>query len=268
MMKKEPFDREDELEDRARLLLPVTLANTNDEELDVLLRLLDLTRRLKPGATRMVPKTRKRLTEEREHLLGELEPLFEGKDAELPFNAPRRKRQGRKHYVPWRSRLAHHLRRMMATATEINGKPITAELLDLERQALRDILDKIVECNALAKRTRGKRRRAALVDEIQDAIIDRLVEDQRLQFLDVAVDDELDRLVVSTDLHPADLGTTNTRCLVRLLESYAFSSVGRCKLASCGRIFFPAADGRKRTKGVLFCTDSCKREETNSRPSR
>lgn len=259
---KEHIQREKELDERASLLVPVTLANVDDKELGVLRQLLEFKTRLQPGK-RMAPSTRSKLEMEQAQLLDEPYPVVKEGEGKGPFDVPRAKRQRRQHYAPWRSRLTLHLRRAVAKAKEINGKKPSMKVLEQERAAVLDILDLIVEINSLTGLRQKRAHREELVAQLRSILNDRIELDDKLAFIEISLDDKKDRLLVTRPLKTGDLGQRNTRCLLRLFDDYRFSSFGRCKLDNCGRFYVPGAEGRRRTKGVLFCSDSCKRTWTN-----
>lgn len=263
-MKKQQDDREKVLDERASLLVPVTLANADEEDFDVLCQLLELSTRLRRGK-RMAPTTRSKLEEERAQLLDEPSPLVKEGEGKGPFDVPRAQRQRRQHYAPWRSRLTLHLRRSVAEAKEINGDKSSRTVLERERAAIRDLLDLIVELNGLPEARRQKVRRDELVEQLRASITERIEQDEKLAFLEISLDKDKDRLLVTRPLHTGDLGQRNTRSLLKLLEDYRFSSFGCCKLDTCRRYFIPGAEGRRRTKGVKFCSDTCKRSWTNKK---
>jgi len=255
MRPADPNKREEDLERRAHLLVPLTLANTNELQFGVLVRLVELRQQLDNP-----PRSEE--LKERAQLLAELAP---DPASGAPFSGPRSKREGMRHYLPWRNRLEHYLRRAVANAEEINGKSISATTLEDEKRAITEILEGIRRLNSLVQSDASKKAVGQAMAEVNLRLLDRRVEAHRLKIVDMRIDLKRDRLVSISMPHARDLGTANTECLKQLLETYPVSSVARCKLESCSRLFLPGAEGRRRTKAVLFCDDSCRRAWANAR---
>jgi len=253
--RKKPPPSESRFE-RARLLMPLTLANADRKEMNRLCKLVDL-----------MPAVRGRGVldgEEREEdrvvleLLDRYMPTSDGKRqhvAGLEFVFPpdleRDERQGRKAYLPWQYLCAGQLRWAVANARHIQGEALTARRLRQERRDLRKLLDVLIQTDRTPKG----------LDRIEGLIQARIV--RPAVNLHVALDVEQDRLRVIEVRETGDLGVRNTHCLLDIFGQYPVSSLARCKFEGCKRYFVPGAEGRRRTRGVMFCTDACKRSWTN-----
>ena len=253
--RKKPQPPESRLE-RARLLLPLTLANADRKEMNRLCKLVDL-----------MPAVRERGVldvEERQddQVVGEIldeymptsdgeRPHVAGLELIFPPDLERDQRQGRKAYLPWQYLCTGQLRWAVANACHIQGDAITAKRLRQERKDLRKLLDVLIQTDRTPKG----------LDRVEDLIQARIV--RPAANLHVALDVEQDRLRVIEIRETGDLGVRNTHCLLDIFGQYPVSSLARCKFEGCKRYFVPGAEGRRRTRGVMFCTDACKRSWTN-----
>lgn len=265
MRSEDPEERKKDQDQRARLLVPVTLVNACEDELEILARIADIKGRLEIG--HLADRVRGRLGAELAALRKELTPAPD--DHLHPFSVPRSCRQRVQHYVPWRRRLVHVLRNMVADAAKINQEPISGELLMSEQREIRKILDEVIQYNNLVMDGAAQKSCAAAALQLERTFRVRLTRHvNELVYLEPEVDAVGDRLRMGVKFPHHDLFVFNTGCLIRLLRSYPLSSLTQCKEEACQRYFIPGAEGRSRRRGVKFCSDACSRRWTNIRHRR
>jgi hypothetical protein len=158
--------------------------------------------------------------------------------------------------------LAGRLRSVVASRTKINGRPSSASGLRREQQSIRVVLDAIITFNELHEAGEDL---AAASEVVEKLLEERLSSLRKREHLRPGIDAGLDRLRMLSLPDHNDLGSINTQHLFDLFSEYPVSSLRRCKLETCGRYFIPGAEGRKRTRRVLYCSDACKRGWTNAK---
>lgn len=248
-------------------MVPVTLVNADDGEIRQLTRLIALAPRFRGQDPKRIAPQRKAQWEELCALLDEHTPVYDGGRTllggkvalELHDGVKRDQRQSQTSYRPWRMLLALRLRQAVAGAIHLHGKKITPKLLSAERRELRRLLDSLIAYGRLAlpRPTRA-------TDRIESRLRERLSHNKEVPRVGLDADECLKVFPVP---NAGDLGLLNTWCLFELLRQFPVTSLGRCAREACRRYYVPGAEGRKRTSGIRYCADACKRILTNAKRS-
>ena len=146
--------------------------------------------------------------------------------------------------------LTARLRGAVGNASLVNGSPISRERLLVEREDLRELLDALMSESTPEK-----------LDTIERLFQSRMLRVSRE--MRVVLDTDADLLRIFTLPQTTDLGLLNTSLLLELFSRYPVSTLGRCE--HCQRFHIPGAEGRKRTRGVLYCSQLCLRTAMNAR---
>jgi hypothetical protein len=269
--------------ERARLLVPLSLANANLEEIAVLAGLATSTETLVKGAGGSEAYSAAEAFQN-ERLLGEgltvtrNEPpilLVRGRPMIDPFhvtaatrarlarpkpgrkspprNQPRDALQARSVFDNWNDVLTHALRSCVAGCSSVNGQPISESGLSDERSNIINLLDAIMLLSTLTEQELPNG-----VDRVEQILATRRANVGAVGKL--VVDTEKDRLVLLEIPAVGDFATYNTWAISQTFTHWPLKSLARCNAERCRRYFVPGASGYGRTIGIKYCHHYCSQQ--------
>lgn len=232
---------------QATRLLPLELASVNDTELNFLSTI----------ARHMAEVRQSSSVGAEKNALVEVDGWFPGGPRPPTQRAARGRPSKRARSTVWPGILVERLRLAVATATHLNGRPMSAARLAVEREDLRLFLVVLIERDLGDAETRA---------EVERFFAERLPRASLAMTVKPSKDGA--RLLLRAVDGNRDLGHHDTVALVELLGEFGLGAVRRCRLDSCGRFYIAGADTRSRTRGVMFCSDRCKRAWNNEQRKR
>jgi len=298
-----PADIADVLE-RARKLVPLTLANASLDEVAVLARIAIAPRVSGGGASvdegtpiaEIDDTVKAKLVEEgvtydgggrlqvRKAVLVDpfglppdqqerFKPVVPGtkKNLRTPFTRLRDVLQNRATIGGWNYALTYALRARVAECSEVNGKPISEAALIEERTNIIALLKAIVAFSIRTKEVavaEGDAKRVRACNAMDKALdlVEKLFAARSITRAEkILVDVEHDRLRLLPALTSPDIAVRNTIALLRLFTDWPLQSLARCKYSKCRRYFVPGAVGYTRSVGQEYCHPYCSRRAKEQR---
>jgi hypothetical protein len=300
---KPPKPPEDVLE-RARKLVPLTLANASRGELAVLAKIAAGSRTEWDGTSvgdgtpmgGTDSTLEKYLLDEGVTVDRDGRTQVHGVPLIDPFEVPTHQKEKFKPSVPgtkkklisastrrrdvlqnaetiasWNKALIFALRARVVECSEVNGKPISEDALIEERTNIIAILKAIVAISTRTKEvavTEGDARRVRACKARDKALdlVEKLFAARSIARAEkIIVDVEQDRLRLLPALTSPDFAVRNTIALLRLFSDWPLQSLARCKHSECRRYFVPGAVGYTRSVGQEYCHPYCSRRAKEQR---